>query len=84
MSQFDPVGTKKSGYAPPGLGPFECEHCEHYDAGLCDHPDVEADPEVKKSTDGRGIVEAEGCCTYYRPGFPKTGMMISLLKKREM
>jgi len=81
MSQFDPIGTRKSGYAPPRDGPFRCGHCEHYSDGKCNHPDVESDKQVPKAADGKGIVEADGCCNYFRTRGFRSGMLISLLKK---
>lgn len=80
----EPIGTKKTGYAPPRDGPFKCGHCLHYSEGMCSHPDVMADPEIRKAKGGEAIVESEGCCNEYRPSFFRSGMMISLLKKSKV
>lgn len=64
-----PIGTKKSGYATPEMGPFLCVNCHHSPSGVgdrCDHPDVMEDPEVPKDDEGKGIVQPAGCCTYFR------------------
>jgi hypothetical protein len=61
-----PIGTPKSGYAPPSDGPFECVRCEHYASingthGHCDHP------EVIEDLGEPATVASRGCCTYFRP-----------------
>src|ERR1039458_1194807 len=69
-SKNDGVGTKKTGYASPDMGPFECEHCVHVrDKGTkCIHPDVLADIEVPKTPDQKlAIVDPKACCNYFHP-----------------
>jgi len=69
-----PIGTTKSGYAPPEDGPFECSNCVHYEGeteeqGTCDHPDVIEDAvnhEIALDGD-RALVAAKGCCNEFRP-----------------
>lgn len=67
----DPIGTKLSGYAPPSMGPFECEHCAHFTAPhFCGHPKVIEDAkagELKVGKKDRAVVAAKGCCNFYRP-----------------
>lgn len=59
--QNAPIGSKKSGYATPDMGPFQCANCIHFDGkNQCNHPDVVKDPQVK------GQVQPGGCCTYFR------------------
>jgi len=72
--KYQPIGTSKSGYAPPSEGPFLCSNCLHYTPqtevqGACDHPDVIVDAEAGEipPTEGGALVEGEGCCNYYRP-----------------
>jgi hypothetical protein len=56
------IGSAQTGYAGPENGPFECDHCIHFDGqGTCNNPQVQADPEVQ------GKVDAEGCCNLYSP-----------------
>ena len=60
-------GTAASGYVTPDLGPFECENCQHFNPpGECNHPTVQADPEVQ------GQVEPEGCCNYFKSAHNET------------
>lgn len=76
MSKYseDPIGTPKAHYAPPSSGPFKCGNCVHYSSsaiglGLCNHSEVRADAEaghIKKNKEGKPIVEANGCCNYFR------------------
>jgi hypothetical protein len=41
-----------AGYMPPEDGPFECDHCAHFQApNTCD----------KVS----GVIDPQGCCNYY-------------------
>jgi hypothetical protein len=68
-TDFLPVGTMVSGYAPANLGPFKCQNCLHFDEGPpthCEHPIVKSDARVKHDTSGHALVEAEACCTYFR------------------
>lgn len=60
------VGTEESGYAGPEYGPFKCGNCRSFDGEGCTHPEVKADDEVEKLDDGRGAVDPEGCCNFYR------------------
>ena len=74
MSKNEPIGTTHANYAPASAGPFRCGGCLHYkgnpiNLGLCDHPDVAEDArdgEIKVNKEGKPIVEANGCCTYFR------------------
>jgi hypothetical protein len=76
MSKYstEPIGTPKAHYAPPEKGPFKCGLCVHYtegqlSMGLCDHPEVKADADaghIKRNKEGKAIVEANGCCNYFR------------------
>lgn len=64
------VGTKKTGYALPEMGPFECEHCVHVseDGTRCDHPDVLADKDIPKTPNQKlAIVDPHACCNYFHP-----------------
>lgn len=83
---FQPIGTEKSGYAPPKAGPFRCDNCVHYlkieeDEGTCDHPDVIADAKAKQpglelgKEDGKtaAVVEPAGCCDYFKTGKHEAG-----------
>lgn len=67
-----PIGTPKSGYAPPEDGPFQCHNCGHFRwPNQCSHPDVIADAKAKAeplrlSQAGLAVVKPAGCCTYFR------------------
>lgn len=69
----DAIGTKDVGYAGAEMGPFNCLSCVHYEAskevkehGLCDHPEVVADPDVPKCKDGnKALVEDQACCNLF-------------------
>jgi len=70
-----PIGTRLSGYAGPESGPFECGNCIHFEdeGSTCKHPAVIGDPEIEKNENGLAIVEAEGCCNFFRPSPQKKG-----------
>lgn len=62
------VGTKKTGYAAPDMGPFLCVNCVHASKNgtRCDHPEVVADPEVPK--EGKlARIEPAACCNEFHP-----------------
>lgn len=63
---YDPTGTHAAKYSPAQDGPFECEHCAHYADESCNHPVLMADVEVEKNTHGDAMVDAGGCCMYFR------------------
>src|ERR1035438_2138244 len=59
------AGTKKTGYALPEMGPFECEHCIHVSekGTRCSHLDVLKDEDVPKTPDQKlAIVDPHACC----------------------
>lgn len=60
--QGDPGdGTPMSGYATPDKGPFQCDHCQHFQPpSSCDHPQVTNDPQVQ------GQVAPAGCCNFFK------------------
>ena len=82
MENTKPVGTKKSGYAGPEFGPFNCVRCVHFSHGYCNHPDVVSDPQMTVE-DGKAEVDAFGCCTYFRPPAVNNAVAVarSLAKK---
>jgi len=61
------IGTKRSGYAGPDLGPFRCDNCHHaHDKGhSCDQPEVIQD--LGKGPNGRAKVDPKGCCNEFYP-----------------
>lgn len=60
-------GTPLAEYMGPEAGPFDCEHCKHFeDGGLCNQPTVIKDPDLKKRK-GKAIVDAKGCCRFFQP-----------------
>jgi hypothetical protein len=65
------IGTKETGYAGPGYGPFRCGNCVWFafgkKLGNCSHPEVMADPEIPKDDKQRAIVHQDGCCNEFRP-----------------
>ena len=65
MANNSPMGTVATGYVKARLGPFKCGNCLHYETGYCNHPKVDADPEVKKEK-GRAEVAAGDCCNFFR------------------
>jgi hypothetical protein len=76
MSDYQPIGTPEAHYAPARYGPFECRNCVHFKSGTnssegtCNHPDVQADGRrgyIKTNAKGLPIVEALGCCNYFKP-----------------
>ncbi len=73
VASNEPIGTERSGYAPPKEGPFECGNCIHYSAvngthGTCDHPEVIEDAKAGeiKMQDDKALVAMAGCCNEYR------------------
>lgn len=62
------IGTKAVGYAGPENGPFRCGHCQWFKSPRnCGHPEVIADPEMRKDSNGNAIVAPDGCCNEFRP-----------------
>lgn len=54
-------GTPMSGYVTPDLGPFQCDHCQHFQPpSACNHPKVMNDPQVQ------GQVSPQGCCNSFK------------------
>lgn len=72
------TGTTAVAYSGPENGPFQCGRCVHFMPASasdkegahdeCWHPKVIADPEMEHDDDGHAMVDAEGCCEYFRPG----------------
>lgn len=65
-----PDSTKLSGLS--NKGPYHCANCEYFrgdKSGVCVHPVVIADPEVKKSQLGLPIIEdpEHQCCEFVEP-----------------
>jgi hypothetical protein len=58
------TATVQSAYVAPTDGqPTICQNCMHFDGqGMCDHPEVIADPEVQ------GRVDPNGHSKFYMPG----------------
>lgn len=68
MANTEGIGTKKAGYADPHYGPFLCGNCIWLRPGAtCAHPEVNADPQVPKNTEGHAQIDTNGCCNEFRP-----------------
>src|SRR5271157_2012318 len=63
------TATQQSAYVAPTDGqPTICQNCMHFDGqGMCDHPEVVADPEVN------GKVDANGHSKFYSPKSAEQG-----------
>jgi hypothetical protein len=57
-------GEAKTGYSEDG--PFRCGACEYFRAGSCGQSTMMAESTRKKTKDGRILVSADGCCTYFQ------------------
>jgi len=68
MQGQESSATTQSAYVMPTDGqPTICQNCTHFDGqGMCDHPEVIADPEVQ------GKVDPNGHSKFYMPGGGKT------------
>lgn len=65
-------------YQGPEDGPFRCSRCVHFMPASasdhanardeCWHPEVIEDPEMELDDDGHALVQAGGCCEYFRHG----------------
>lgn len=68
-SSAEGVGTKKTGYALPELGPFLCCNCihAHKQGTRCDHTEVIADEDVPKDDEQLAIIKPASCCNYFHP-----------------
>jgi hypothetical protein len=70
------AGTELGAYQGPEEGPFRCGRCVHFMAAAeasggkdeCWHPEVIKDPDMEIDDDGHALVDARGCCEYFRPG----------------
>lgn len=60
-------GEPGTGYeGPKGLGEFECENCEYFDAktSSCGQKTMMAKSKQPRLPNGRVKVDPEGCCEY--------------------
>jgi hypothetical protein len=73
LASSDQLGTPHSGYLGADYAPFACHACLHFSwPHLCEHPDVIEDAKrglggLKLQKSGRAVVQAGGCCNYFRP-----------------
>lgn len=65
-------GESITGYAPPKDGPFKCGNCEYFAKGSCGQSVMMESSKMAKTENGRVVVQADGCCTYFHSADKKT------------
>jgi hypothetical protein len=64
------TGTKSTGFATADLGPFKCQNCQKWNAGICMDGEVARDRgipgwEQRRTPDGYLRTAPEECCNEF-------------------
>lgn len=66
MPNNAPTGEPETEYErSKDLGQFSCSNCEHFSAGVCEHPIMIAVSKQPRRK-GKPVVDPEGCCKFVR------------------